>query len=120
MERKLSDALWVRPVDVIAALEHRKYACDGCVTIRIDDPLCRWNEGTYRLESTPDGSDRCERTNSAAEAVLTPFALGAIYLGGNRADDLARAGVIAGSRKAIRQLDTMFRWSPAPWCQEVF
>jgi predicted acetyltransferase len=120
MERNLSDALWVRPVDVVAALENRRYACAGSVTLRIDDPLCPWNEGTYRLTAAPDGSATCERASGAADVALTPCALGAIYLGGNWAGELERAAVISGSRQAITQLDAMFRWSPGPWCQEVF
>jgi hypothetical protein len=51
---------------------------------------------------------------------LTPYALGAAYLGRHLFRELARAGIISGSEAALRRLDEMFAWYPLPWCQEVF
>jgi len=120
MERRIEDALWVRPVDVAAALCGRRYSCGGRVVFRIRDEQCPWNDGIFRLEADEDGKASCERVKDDAEVELTPYALGCVYLGGCRFRELARAGIIKGSEYALRQLDTMFAWDPLPWCQEVF
>ena len=120
MRRHIEDALWVRPIDVTACLNARQYSCAGSLVFQMRDELCPWNDGVYRLEAGQDGSGRCQRSESAAEMELTPFALGATYLGGQRFRDLARAGVLTGSEQALNRADTMFLWDPLPWCQEIF
>lgn len=120
MERKIEDALWVRPVDVVACLNGRQYSHAASVVFRMRDELCPWNEGVFRLEADADGVGNCEPSNADAELELTPFALGSAYLGGHRFCDLARAGVLSGSTEALQRADAMFNWSPRPWCQEVF
>lgn len=120
MERRLEDALWVRPVDVAAALCGRQYSCKGRVVFRMRDEQCPWNEGVFRLEADNDGKACCERVGDDPEVDLTSCALGSAYLGGHRFRDLARAGMITGRDSALRRLDAMFEWDPRPWCQEVF
>ena len=46
----LSDGLWVRLVDVEAALSGRTYAGEGAVVLDVRDEFCPWNEGRWRLE----------------------------------------------------------------------
>jgi predicted acetyltransferase len=118
-QRRLSDTLWVRTVDVAAALEARRYPVDGDVVIDIRDQFCPWNDGSYRLVVT-DGIAAVERTRDAAGLSMPVEDLGAVYLGGNRVLTLARAGRIEGDPEAIRRTDAMFLWDRAPWCQEVF
>jgi predicted acetyltransferase len=120
MERKIEDSLWVRPVDVVASLNGRRYSSDGSVVFRMRDELCPWNEGVFRLEVDEEGIGRCEQTSAGAEFELTPFALGAVYLGGQRLRDLARSALVTGSAEALRRADAMFTWDPRPWCQEIF
>ena len=120
MQRRIEDALWIRPVDVMVCLSERKYSSSGSVVFRMRDALCPWNEGVYKLESDHDGAGRCTRSESAVELELTPFALGAAYLGGQRFHDLARAHLVSGSMEALERADRMFRWDALPWCQEVF
>ena len=45
----VSDGLWVRLVDVGAALSARSYAGDGAVVLEVRDEFCPWNEGRWRL-----------------------------------------------------------------------
>ena len=120
MERRIEDALWIRPIDVVGALNRRRYAVAGQVVFRMTDPLCPWNEGTYRLDVESCGMAECRRVEAPPTCDLTPFTLGAVYLGGHRFSALARAGLIAGKPESLRQLDAMFAWDPLPWCSEVF
>jgi GNAT superfamily N-acetyltransferase len=58
---KLHDGLWVRLVDVAAALSGRSYNGDGAVVFDVRDEFCPWNEGRWRLE----GGRRSGRRRSA-------------------------------------------------------
>eukprot|EP00913_Durusdinium_trenchii_P013360 g12541.t1 len=119
-ERKLADALWLRPVDVVTALQGRQYATAGAFTFRMRDDICPWNEGVFALEADAEGNARCEPSTGDPELDLTAFALGSVYLGGQRFRDLARGGVLKGSASALKQADAMFEAERQPWCQEVF
>ena len=56
---RLGDGLWVRLIDVPAALAMRRYRHEGRVTFEVRDASCPWNEGRFVLEGGPDGA-RCE------------------------------------------------------------
>ena len=77
----LRDALWVRLVDVPAALAARRYAAPVDVVLEVADEVCPWNAGTYRLVGDRT-SATCEPTDAAADLRLTATDLGAAYLGG--------------------------------------
>ena len=49
MQLKVVDALWVRLVDVLAALTARRYESSEEVVLQVTDKLCPWNEGRYAL-----------------------------------------------------------------------
>lgn len=120
MQRQPSDSIWIRLIDVAEALNRRHYAAPGRIVFRFRDELCPENEGIFTLESGADGFGRCERSAKPPELELTPFTLGAVYLGGHRVGELARAGLIGGSSDALRRADAMLSWDPKPWCQEIF
>jgi predicted acetyltransferase len=120
LERRILDGLWLRPVDVLKALRARRYSSRGSLLLKVNDDLCPWNEGTYQLDVGGEGHGECKRTQAAAEIELSSYGLGALYLGGHRFQDLARAGIINGESNALRQADAMFTWHRLPWCQEVF
>ena len=117
--RRTFDTLWVRIVDLPAALEGRCYPREGKLTFEIRDSFCTWNEGRYELEAGPDGA-RCLRTENEPEIVLSAADLGAVYLGGTRLQTLHRAGRIQGDGATVRQADAMFAWDTAPWCPQGF
>lgn len=114
LNRLTRDGLWVRVVDVPAALSARSYLSEGSISIQIQDSFCSWNEGTYRLESS-DGKVSCEPTDAKPDITLSAATLGAIYLGGSNLHTLAAAGLveehIAG---AISTANAMFSWHTAP------
>lgn len=119
LTRQPLDSLWLRIIDVAAALEGRRYAIDGRLTFEVRDGFCPWTEGRYELEVS-EGRAACRTTAAEPEITLDAADLGAIYLGGVRATALARAGRIEGERQALERTDRLFAWEPAPWCPEVF
>jgi predicted acetyltransferase len=117
---KVGDGLWLRLVDVPAALAGRRYAVDGRVVFEVRDPFCPWNEGRFELEGGPEGA-QCRTTRRAADVILDAADLGAAYLGGVRLQTLGRAGrVIEGSAGGPGRADLMFLWEPPPHCSTVF
>ncbi|MGH9166786.1 MAG: GNAT family N-acetyltransferase [Acidimicrobiia bacterium] len=119
LQRRPSDALWARLVDVPTALTGRRYSVRGSLIIEVRDAFCPWNEGTYLLEGGPEGAS-CRTTRAAPEIVLSAAELGAAYLGGTPLSVLRAAGRVQGEEEAVRRADLMFSWSPAPWSPEVF
>lgn len=113
-----SDALWVRIMDIPAALAARTYSGDLDLVIDVTDPLGDLS-GTYRLEVL-DSEVSCFRTNDEPEVSLDLEDLGAAYLGRPRFQTLSRLGRVAGPPPALAALDTAFRWDPQPWCPEIF
>jgi predicted acetyltransferase len=117
---RLSDALYVRLVDVGAALAQRTYAAPVDVVLGVQDPLCPWNDGGWRLTGGPEGA-RCERTEQPADLTLSVTDLGAAYLGGTGLVELEMAGRVAERRTgALAETSTAFTTSPQPWCPVVF
>jgi predicted acetyltransferase len=120
LERSILDGLWVRLVDVPAALAARTYSSPGSIVLKVTDPHCAWNAGTFQLDVADDGRADCKRTQKGADIEVSAYGLGAVYLGGHRLRDLARAGVLTGDPDALCRGDRMFTWQRPPWCQEVF
>jgi predicted acetyltransferase len=114
---KVFDGLWVRLVDVGAALAGRAYAADGRVTFEVSaDPQFADNAGTWTIEG---GAVR--RTSRRPDARLDVQALGAAYLGGFSFARLAAAGrVEEAARGGLARADALFRVDAAPYCAEIF
>jgi predicted acetyltransferase len=112
----LESALWVRIVDVAAALAARSYASEPDVVLEVADAFCPWNAGRYRL-----AGGRCEPTDVDPDLVVDASALGAVYLGGTTLAELAAAGRVAELRPgALSRASAAFRADVAPWCPEIF
>jgi predicted acetyltransferase len=113
----VQDGLWVRLVDVGAALSARGVAADGRVTLEVThDAQLADNAGSWTLEG---GVAR--RSSRRPDVRLPVDALGAAYLGGWSFAQLARAGrVEEASRGGLARADALFRVGEAPWCPEIF
>jgi predicted acetyltransferase len=110
-----SDSLWIRLLDVRAALEARSYDVGGTIVLGIEsDPMCPGNEGSWRLDGGPAGAV-CTRVTTTPDLVIDLQALGSLYLGGMSASLLASAGRIHGDRKSVSLLSRMFRTDPEPF-----
>lgn len=120
LEVSVADGIWLRLVDVGAALEARRYAKPGRLVLHVRDEFCGWNDGTYALDVGPDGTGSCRRTESAADVELEVGDLAAGYLGGTRFVSLAGAGRVAGSAQAVDLADAMFLSDQTPWCPTHF
>jgi predicted acetyltransferase len=118
-----SDWLWVRPVDVAAALAARRYRVEDRLVIKLSDQLCSWNDGAWLIEGGPDGATCKPAAEQAASSDLTmgPAELGALMLGGVAASTLARAHLVdEGSPGALGRADLFFGTEPSPLCTTEF
>jgi predicted acetyltransferase len=110
------DGLWVRLVDVEAALAARSYKAGEPVVVEVVDELCPWNAGTWEL-----GEEGASRIDHEPELRLDVSALGSVYLGGFTFAQLARAGRVEELVEgALERADTLFRTDRYPWCPEIF
>ena len=117
---RLTDHLWVRILDVPAALGARRYAVADRIVLEIADPFRPGNTGRYALEGSADGAT-CRRTDEDPDLTLEIADLGAVYLGGVRFGTLARAGRVIEQRDgAARRADLLFTSDPPPWCGTSF
>lgn len=119
LHRTVSDTLWVRLVDVPAALAGRRYLSEGSLVITVVDQFCPWNAGSYLIEGGPGGAT-CSPTTRTPDITLNANDLGAVFLGGVRFNTLAHANRIEGSAQSIRLADRMFQWDCLPWELEIF
>ncbi|CAN5724511.1 GNAT family N-acetyltransferase [soil metagenome] len=114
------DWLWVRLVDVAAALGLRRYDTDGSLVLDVADRFRPAQAGRYRL-AVSGGVGVAERTDDRAEVALDVADLGAIYLGGVSVRDLAAAGRLQERAPgAIDRAERLFRTWPAPYCHTMF
>jgi predicted acetyltransferase len=109
----LSPALWVRLVDVGAALAARRLDAPADVVVEVRDAFCPWNQARFAL----DGS----RTGARADLALDVDALASAYLGGTSVAALAAAGRIEERTPGAAAAATRALAAPrAPWCPEAF
>lgn len=115
MRFSVGEALWVRLVDVGAALAARGLG-DGAVVLDVRDEFCPWNQARWRV-----GQDAVDRTTAEADLRLDVSELGSVYLGGFTFDQLRRAGRLEELKEAAAtRADGLFRTERQPWCPELF
>ncbi|TDT41009.1 putative acetyltransferase [Streptomyces sp. BK208] len=117
---ELRDALYVRLVDVGAALAARTYQAPVDVVFEVEDAFCPWNAGRWRLSGDAKGAS-CERTADAADLALSVRELGAAYLGGVGLGALGAAGRVREVRTgALAETSVAFGSDVAPWLPHGF
>ncbi len=113
---RMGDGLWVRLVDVGAALSGRAYADGPPLVLEVRDAVCEWNDGRWKLA---DGD--CARTDAEPDLALDASALGAAYLGAVPFAQLRDALRLEELREgAVERADRLFARRPLPWCPEIF
>jgi predicted acetyltransferase len=118
---RVGDGLWVRIIDIAAALSRRAYSCPVDAVLEVTDSLLPGNAGRWQLTAKDPGDARCTRTDLPADVALDVRELGAAYLGGTRLGTLAGAGLVRELRPGtLAGLSAAMTWDPAPWCPQIF
>jgi predicted acetyltransferase len=116
MQLRVGDGVWLRLIDIPAAMAARSFAADAAVVVELSDPFVPENAGRWRI-----GPGGAERVDAAAEISLDVTGLGSVYLGGFSFADLVRGSraeeLVAG---AVERADALFRTDAEPWCAEIF
>jgi predicted acetyltransferase len=120
LRARVSEPLYLRLVQLDAALTSRSYATADSVVLDVRDAQCPWNDGRWRLETSPDGAT-CERSAEEPDVTLDTAELATCFLGGVRASVLGRARRIEQHGDGVLQrLDQLFSADPAPWNPSLF
>jgi predicted acetyltransferase len=120
VETKVTDSLYLRVVDVEAALRARRYAADVDLVLEVEDALLPQNSGRYRLV-TADGVAEVSRVSTAPDVSMGILELGTIYLAGVPLSQLHRVQRVAEHTPgAVDAADAAFGWHRAPWCPDMF
>jgi predicted acetyltransferase len=117
---KVADSLWVRVVDVPAALSARRYAAPVDVVLEVSDGLIPENAGRWRLTGDASGAF-CTATTDPADLACDIADLGAVYLGGTALGALAAAGRVRELRPgAVAAASAAFGWHRQPSTLDIF
>jgi predicted acetyltransferase len=115
MRYSVAEAVWVRLVDVGAALAARELG-EGAVVLDVRDEFCPWNQARWRV-----AAESVDRTTAEADLRLDVNELGSVYLGGFTFDQLHRAERLDELKEgAVARADELFRTERQPWCPELF
>lgn len=114
------DQVWVRLVDLPAALAGRRYPVPVDVVLEVADALLPANAGRWHLVGGPEGA-QATRTSAEAHLALDVRDLGAAYLGGVGLAALAGAGLVRELVPGtLAAASTAFGWPLAPACSWTF
>lgn len=109
------EMLWLRVLDLPAALSARRYPVTDRVVLRVHDDL-GYVTGTWALDSTDPVAPAVTTTTDAPDAELDATALGSLYLGGVDPRVLARADRLTElTPGAAGRLARLFAAPSVPW-----
>lgn len=114
------EGLWLRLVDVAAAMAGRGYQCDGEISFSVGaDALTPWNDGTFRL-TVSKGTAEVARISSEPEFSIDRKHLASVWCGRHRLCTLANWGMVTGDPEAIGRADTLLATHSQPHCPDHF
>ncbi|SMC61420.1 GNAT family N-acetyltransferase [Kibdelosporangium aridum] len=114
--RNIDDDVWVRLVNVPAALSARTYGDADPVVVAVNDAFLPENSGSYLVSR-----EGVTKATAQAELTLDADTLGMLYFGAWRPSDLAAAGRIrVGDHAALARADRLFEPDSIPWCGTNF
>jgi predicted acetyltransferase len=112
---QLSDGLWLRFVDLEAALNGRSYAGDDELVLEVHDEFCPWNAGRWSV------GDGVAKTKKGADLELDARDLASVYLGAFDFHRLAAAERVRELRRgALGRASALFRTTRPPFCPDEF
>jgi predicted acetyltransferase len=114
------DALWLRILDLPAAVAGRSWAAPVDVVLDVAHPEDPEIAGRWRIAGGPDGAT-ARRTEDPADLALHAGDLASLWLGGVSVAALRDAGAVAErTAGAAAALDDALRVPRAPWTTGVF
>ncbi len=120
LRSRLMDGILVRIVDLPRALMTRKYQTSSEVSFRVSDPLCEWNQGTWRLQAGPEGAD-IRQVDTDPDLTLDIFSLAHLATGALSATYAHRLGRVESSdQSALLRADQLFATEYAMHCMNHF
>ena len=112
----VDDDLWVRLVDVPAALRARSYGGGARLVLEVTDGFLPANAGRYLI-----GPDGVTTADESPQLTLDAAALASLHLGDQPASALAAAGLVqVHEPAALAVADQLFQTRRAPWCGTGF
>ncbi len=118
---ELTDWLWLRLLDIPAALSPRRWSAAGGVVVEVVDRFRPASGGRFAIEAGDDGEGAVTRTDTPPALVMGTEELAALALGTVSATALARIGrvdeVVPG---ALATADALFRSDVEPYCCTMF
>ncbi|MBP2325683.1 putative acetyltransferase [Kibdelosporangium banguiense] len=113
---ELDDELWLRLIDVPAALAARTYGDADPVVLSVNDAFLPENSGTYQVSH-----DGVSRTSEPAAFTVDVDVLAMMYLGAWRPTALAAAGRLqVNDPQALSRADRLFATDTVAWCGTGF
>ena len=120
LQRSTRDGMWVRLIDVSAALMLRRYMQSDRLVLEIRDELCPWNEERFELEDSPEGAT-CRVSSASPDLVVGVSDLASAYMGAVSFSTLAQAGLVdEHTPGALMRADRMFSVRYQPWTPSHF
>lgn len=116
LRRTLTDAIWMKFLDIPAMLEQRTYPVADSLTLQIIDAETKEPRNLAVEFGTEGGT--CRDTNAAPDLVMNEAELSAMYAGAVECSMLADIGLVDVSVRtpdAALRADAVFRTSPAGW-----
>jgi predicted acetyltransferase len=116
------DGLWLRLLDVPAALSARRYAMADELTFDVvDEDVGGYAAGRFTVRGSPDGAECVSAPGVAVDLRIGQRALASCYLGGVSLRAQLHAGQVEELKPgALQRADTMFGTAIAPWCATDF
>lgn len=111
---QIVDDLWLRILDIPAALRARTYATDGRLVLDVHDTLRPDTGGRFLLESRSAGV-RCTPTDEVADVSLDVSTLSSLWLGAASFSRLRQAGRVQGDGEAVGRADALFCTPVGPY-----
>ncbi|MEU8121381.1 GNAT family N-acetyltransferase [Spirillospora sp. NPDC049024] len=112
-------ALWLRLIDVPAALRARSWATEDAFVLEVEDSRIPANAGRWMLKT--GAAPVCESTSEAPDLSFSAADLAAVYLGGQSPVTLARIGAVAEhTAGAAARLAAALAVPSAPYINDDF
>ena len=114
------DGILGRIVDLARALTARPYGSADAITLAVQDDLCPWNAGRWRLE-TGGAVSRIERTTAEPDLTLPVSTLAMLLFGQISVTAAADMGRLdAHDLTALNRWDALFAIRHRPFCADHF